>query len=384
MTPMDHPEARTAAASALADTLLAHFAAAGYPRCEPPILQPASVFLDLSGEDIRHRLFLSTDAAGAEHCLRPEFTIPISRAYLASADAGRPAGYSYCGPIFRYRPNASGEFVQAGLENFGRRDRAAADAEVLTLTLEAAAAAGHGSLAVRIGDAGLFAALLAALDLPPVWTRRIARGHAKGLPLDAILTAPTNGTTSDHSGVLAALAGADTRGARALVEDVLSIAGISSVGGRTAAEIAERFLEQATAKSGGGIPPDKRALLERYLKIAGNPDETSAELRTLAQDANINCTQTLDEFDARLGFIAARGIDLADVTFSAEFARNLDYYTGFVFEARHRGRSGDHPVIGGGRYDRLLRLLGASEDIPAVGAAIWLDRLSGPETGLLQ
>src|SRR5436309_2147972 len=384
MTPMDHPEARTAAASALADTLLAHFAAAGYPRCEPPILQPASVFLDLSGEDIRHRLFLSTDAAGAEHCLRPEFTIPISRAYLASAEAGRPAGYSYCGPIFRYRPNASGEFVQAGVESFGRKDRAAADAEVLTLTLEAAAVAGHDSLAVRIGDAGLFAALLAALDLPPVWSRRIARGHGRGLSLDAILAAPTNGSANDHSGVLAALAGTDKRGARALVEDVLSIAGISSVGGRTAAEIAERFLEQATASSGGGVPSDARALLARYLRIAGNPDETSAELRTLAQDANINCTQTLDEFDARLGFIAARGIDLLALTFSAEFARNLDYYTGFVFEARHQGRSGDHPVIGGGRYDRLLRLLGASEDIPAVGAAIWLDRLSGPEIGLLQ
>ena len=78
------------------------------------------------------------------------------------------------------------------------------------------------------------------------------------------------------------------------------------------------------------------------------------------------------------------GIDLSRVTFSAEFARNLDYYTGFVFEARHQGRRGDHPVIGGGRYDRLLRLLGASEDIPAVGASIWLDRLSGPETGMLQ
>jgi ATP phosphoribosyltransferase regulatory subunit len=381
---MDHPEARTAAASALADTLLAHFAAAGYPRCEPPILQPASVFLDLSGEDIRHRLFLASDASGTEHCLRPEFTIPISRVYLASADAGRPAGYSYCGPIFRYRPNASGEFVQAGVENFGRKDRAAADAEVLTLTLEAAAAAGHEALTVKLGDAGLFSALLAALDLPPVWSRRIARGHAKGLSLDAILAAPTNGSATDHSGVLAALAGTDKRGARALVEDVLSIAGISSVGGRTAAEIAERFLEQATASSGGGVLSEARALLERYLQIAGNPDESSAELRTLARDAQINCTQTLDEFDARLGFIAARGIDLARVTFSAEFARNLDYYTGFVFEARHQGRSGDHPVIGGGRYDRLLRLLGASEDIPAVGASIWLDRLSGPETGVLQ
>jgi ATP phosphoribosyltransferase regulatory subunit len=384
MRSVDHPEARTAAAAALADTLLAHFAAAGYPRCEPPILQPASVFLDLSGEDIRHRLFLASDASGAEHCLRPEFTIPISRAYLASDHAGRPVGYSYCGPIFRYRPNASGEFAQAGLENFGRKDRAAADAEVLTLALEAAAVAGHDALAVRIGDAGLFAALLAALDLPAVWSRRIARGHAKGLALDAILAGPSNGSATDHSGVLAALAGADKRGARALVEDVLSIAGISSVGGRTAAEIAERFLEQASAQSGEGIPSDARALLQRYLRISGNPDEASAELRRLADDAQINFTQTLDEFDARLGFVAARGIDLASVTFSAEFARNLDYYTGFVFEARHQGRSGDHPVIGGGRYDRLLRLLGAANDIPAVGAAIWLDRLSGPDQGRLQ
>jgi ATP phosphoribosyltransferase regulatory subunit len=384
MTPQDHPEARTAAQNALADALLAHFTAAGYPRCEPPILQPASVFLDLSGEDIRHRLYLASDASGAEHCLRPEFTIPISRMYLGSADAGRPAGYSYCGPIFRYRPNASGEFVQAGVESFGRRDRAAADAEILTLTLEAADAAGHGSLAVKIGDAGLFSALLAALDLPPVWERRIARGHAKGLSLEAILAIPPNGKSGDHSGVLTALAGADRGGARALVEDVLSIAGISSIGGRTASEIAERFLEQATVKSAGRIPEEKRALLDRYLRIAGNPDETSAELRALAKDAQIDCTATLDAFDSRLGFIAARGIDFSHVTFSAEFARNLDYYTGFVFEARHQGRSGDHPVIGGGRYDRLLRLLGAAEDIPAVGAAMWLDRLSGPESGVLQ
>jgi ATP phosphoribosyltransferase regulatory subunit len=156
------------------------------------------------------------------------------------------------------------------------------------------------------------------------------------------------------------------------------------VGGRTAAEIAERFLEQATAQSGGGIPSEARALLQRYLRISGNPDEASAELRRLADDAQINFTQTFDEFDARLGFIAARGIDLSSVTFSAEFARNLDYYTGFVFEARHQGRSGDHPVIGGGRYDRLLRLLGAAEEIPAVGAAIWLDRLSGPDQGTFQ
>ena len=38
---------------------------AGFGRIEPPILQPASVFLDMSGEDIRGRLYLTGDADGA-------------------------------------------------------------------------------------------------------------------------------------------------------------------------------------------------------------------------------------------------------------------------------------------------------------------------------
>ena len=78
-------------------------------RLEPPILQPASVFLDMSGEDIRGRLYLATDAAGAELCLRPDYTVPVCLAYLASPEAGRPAQYAYLGPVFRARPGQSGE-----------------------------------------------------------------------------------------------------------------------------------------------------------------------------------------------------------------------------------------------------------------------------------
>ena len=64
--------------------------------------------------------------------------------------------------------------------------------------------------------------------------------------------------------MLAALAGADKGGARALVSDLLSIAGISSVGGRTTGEIAERFLEQSAARATGGAPQEKRDLIARY------------------------------------------------------------------------------------------------------------------------
>jgi ATP phosphoribosyltransferase regulatory subunit len=72
--------------------------------------------------------------------------------------------------------------------------------------------------------------------------------------------------------------------------------------------------------------------------------------------------------------MAARGFDMSRLTFSAAFARNLDYYTGFVFEAFENADAG-RPIVGGGRYDRLMTTLGAGAEIPAVGAAIWCDRL---------
>jgi len=355
--------------------LIARLLAAGYGRAEPAILQPASVFLDLSGEDIRGRIYLTGDASGAEYCLRPEYTIPVCRDYLASAQAGQPAAFSYLGPVFRYRSNRPAEFNQAGLESFGRTDREAADAEIFTLAVEAARELGAGPLKVQVGDTGLFSRFLTTLDLPPVWLRRIRRGHARGQSLDLMFKPPENGNGGDHSGVLAALEGADKKGARALVEDLLSIAGISSVSGRSAGEIAERFLEQASLKAGGAIAAEKRSLIERYLAIEGNPDAASSKLRALAADAGLDLAEVLDAFDARLGFIAARGFDVSELDFSARFGRNLDYYTGFVFEAHDPARADMRPVIGGGRYDGLLRTLGATEDIPAVGAAIWCDRL---------
>src|ERR1700693_6572714 len=114
-----------------AETLVAASGRAAYRRTAPAILHPAEPFLDLSGEDIRRRMYLTTDAEGRELCLRPDLTIPVSRDYLASAAAGEPAGFCYLGPVFRYREEGPGEFAQAGIESFGRRDVAAADAEML-------------------------------------------------------------------------------------------------------------------------------------------------------------------------------------------------------------------------------------------------------------
>lgn len=357
------------------EAILAHFRRRGFARREPKLLQPAGVFLDRSGEDFRGRLYLTSDASGAELCLRPEYTIPVCLDYLASPQAGQPAAFAYGGAAFRAGAPDGGEFLQAGVESFGRDDGEAADAEILAVALEAAQQAGAADLRVRIGDAGLVAAFLDGLGLPPLWRRRLAAGHARGQALAEIFAPPRRNGGGEHAGMLAALAKVGPDDARRLVEDLLSIAGVTAVGGRGPSEIAERFLEQAELAEGAGVSAEKRALVESFFAIDDSPDAASAMLRRLAGDAGLDLGAALDSFDTRSGFIAARGLALDDMRFSASFARHLNYYTGFVFEARRPGS--EAAVIGGGRYDRLLKTLGASEDIPAVGAAIWVDRLQG-------
>ncbi|PSC04592.1 ATP phosphoribosyltransferase regulatory subunit [Alsobacter soli] len=363
----------------LAEALVASFGDAGYGRVEPPVLQPADVFLDLSGEDIRARMFVTMDAAGHEWALRPEYTIPVARAYLASPGAAEPAALSYGGPVFRLRAGESGEFWQAGIESYGRPDAEAADAEVLGIAVEAVSALGLRKPEIRLGDVGLFTALLDALALPPVRARQLRRAYAQG-QLAAALTqdfSVASAVGGEHAGLLRAVQGQDPKAARAFVEDVLNIAGISTVGGRSAAEIAERFLARAEADADGGVSAEAIAVLKRFAAIAGDPDAASAQIRKLAGEAGLDIAPVLDSFDARTGFIAARGVDVGAVAFSAAFGRNLDYYTGVVFEIRDGSKADAKPIVGGGRYDRLLQTLGASHPIPAVGCSVWLDRLAG-------
>ena len=83
----------------------------------------------------------------------------------------------------------------------------------------------------------------------------------------------------------------------------------------------------------------------------------------------------------RLDLIEAQGLDLGGAEFSAEFGRDLAYYTGFVFEIVAPEVGPQSPVAGGGRYDALLRAVGAPSDIAAVGAAIHTERLLAVRAG---
>ncbi|NIX78036.1 ATP phosphoribosyltransferase regulatory subunit [Microvirga terricola] len=352
--------------------LIALFEREGYARVEPAVLQPADMFIDLSGEDIRRRMFVTQDASGTELCLRPEYTIPVCLGHLTHHGA-QPAGYSYGGPVFRMRPGESGEFLQAGLESIGRADASAADAEILGLALEGLEQLGRTSCRVKLGDMGLLHALIDALGVAPAAKRRVIRAIVSGQGLASL--ADTEGQSEEHAGLLAAIEGQAPQAAKAFVEDILSIAGIARVGGRTAGEIAERFLARASNRT--GLSDDARNVLERYLAIAGDPDQAIQAVKNLAKDAGLDLGTAISAFEERTGFMAARGLDVSAFAFAATFARNLDYYTGFIFEVLDPARGDGKPVVGGGRYDRLLEHLGAAAPIPAVGCSFWLERIVG-------
>ena len=141
---------------------MAVFAGQGFETIVPDILQPADVFLDRSGENIRSRTFVFTDPSGAELCLRPDLTVPTCRFHLShQSDPRAEARYCYCGPAFRFQPGGAdqlhpSEFDQAGVEWFGASDAELAEAEVLAMTVRAVEAAGLRRYTIRLGDLGLF------------------------------------------------------------------------------------------------------------------------------------------------------------------------------------------------------------------------------------
>ncbi len=150
--------AAKAAARAESQRLTAHFMAAGAQPIEAGILQPADILLDLYGEDIRARAYVTGDPLRGEMMLRPDFTVPVVQMHMASG--ADPARYTYAGEVFRRqetddtRPN---EFLQVGFELFDGRTPAAADAEVFATI---AAALEGLDLRASTGDIGiLFAAV---------------------------------------------------------------------------------------------------------------------------------------------------------------------------------------------------------------------------------
>ena len=360
-----------------ADAILAAFRARGYVREDPSVLQPADIFLDRSGEEIRRRTFTLTDPSGRDLCLRPDLTIPICH-HAVKAKTKLPARICYNGLVFRHQPSEPHrptQFFQAGVELLGLDDRAAGETEIMTLAVEALRAAGLKHFTVKIGDLALFGALVDALDVPSQWGARLKRHFWRAGYFEALLARMTQGAASDAQRLLGSLGGLSQGESRAAIEGLMDLVADAPQGARTREEIVERLLEQAADAAALRLDPKIADVITRLLSVSGPASQALKDIRALTKDAGIALDAPLAAMEARLGALQALGIDAGHVSFAARFGRNMEYYTGFVFELWSHDAEGPVQVAGGGRYDGLLEALGAERSIPAIGSAIRTERV---------
>src|SRR5690606_2380977 len=130
-------------------------------RVDTAVIQPAEPFLDMAGEDLRRRIFLTQSETGESLCLRPEFTIPVCLRHIETA-TGTPKRYSYLGEVFRQRREGANEFYRAGIEDLGEPDFAAADARAVADAMEILGTIlPSRPLSVVMGDQAVFEAVVA-------------------------------------------------------------------------------------------------------------------------------------------------------------------------------------------------------------------------------
>ncbi len=365
---------------AIAPKILALFAERGADPVEVAVLQPADPFLDMAGEDLRRRIFLTESEIGETLCLRPEFTIPVCLDHISS-QSGTPRRYSYLGEVFRQRREGGSEFFQAGIEDLGDTHTAGADARsvadahaLLRLALPGRA------LKITLGDQTIFEAVLAALGLPRGWRMRLARafGSADMLAsaLEDLATPPRNTSLAEPAASL--VAGGDAEALAVYIAAGMEEAGLSPSAGRTPHDIARRLIERAELRS-VRLSAEAFEALKIFLAIEVPLADATGALEKFAKDSGLSLGAALENFAARATAISAHGLPVEAIHYDAAFGRPLDYYTGLVFEIAVEGA--DRPLAGGGRYDRLLTLLGASEKIPGVGFSVWLDRIESLAEG---
>ncbi|RYH10086.1 ATP phosphoribosyltransferase regulatory subunit [Tropicimonas sp. IMCC6043] len=343
--------------------LQAFFRGAGVREIEPDVLQPAETLLDLYGEDIRARAYVTADPLKGEQMMRPDFTVPVVLWHVESG-AGE-ARYSYAGEVFRRQerpePGRSNEYFQVGLEIFDAADPAEAEAEIFARFAAALVPLG---LRAAMGDIGLLTAAVQGLVTSAPRRAALMRHIWRPRRFRALLDRYAGRAKVPHARklLLAALE-------RQAPEEIISDAGLI-VGLREPAEIVARMRRLQEEAAEPPIPAHAVEMIDDLLEIRETPSNALDRLRDIAVDLPA-LEPAVERLERRLDAMRGHGVDLDSVEFEANYGRTtMEYYDGFVFGFYAGGRPHLPPVASGGRYDALTRVLARGREIPAVGGMI--------------
>ena len=343
------------AAAAEAARLFSQFLARGADPFDTEILQPAASLLDLYGEDIRSRAYVTEDAVHGELMLRPDFTVPLAKFHMEQGSA--TARYAYSGPVFRRQWPGSArarEYLQVGYEVFGGDDSADSDAEIYCAIDQALAQFG---LLSATGDLSLLIAAVDGLntsqDRRDFLKRHIWRPVRFRRLLEKFSREADNARES----------AAETTELLNQIRRAGPAIGIRSVD-----EIAERMHAKRLDALTRPLIPSELSAIGELLAVKGTTGQVLPRLRAIARRLN-GVDAAVDRMETRLDALAQRGIKADQLWFEASYGRtSLEYYDGFVFGFFRRGIEG--LVALGGRYDQLMAALGGGRTCPAVGGVV--------------
>lgn len=358
------------ALESVSGTLLEVFQSRGYARIQPSILQPAGIFVDRSGEEIRQKTFETTDPAGNELCLRPDLTIPACKWQIDTAHP-YPARLCYRGPTFRYRAEAEpAQFAQTGIELLGEQNRAIGEKEILTLTVEALRAVSLKGFQMIVGDLWLFSTFVDSLDVPEQWRGRLKRHFWRTGYFEALLGRMVAGAANDAERAIEDLHKLKPNELKPAIEALLDKESDSPLAGRTRGEIVDRLMLQASDGTAPRLKKSVADLIQKFLAIRAPAAEALESIRKLSRPVFMSMEKPIKAMEQRLEVLERLGVNPGRISFVGHFGRNLEYYTGFVFEFWAKTGGGALEVAGGGRYDTLMETLGAPRGTTAIGCAL--------------
>ncbi|MCY4006268.1 MAG: ATP phosphoribosyltransferase regulatory subunit [Rhodobacteraceae bacterium] len=331
------------------------FCSRGARPFDTDVLQPATSLLDLYGEDIRSRAFVTEGAMRDELMLRPDFTVPLAKFHMESASES--AGYAYSGQVFRVQRPGSGrpcEFPQVGFELFGGDDPAQADAEIFSAFCEILKPC---DLSIATGDLRLLTTavegLAATEGQKAALKRHLWRPERFRQLLEKFSEKPDDGRQKEQL--------------ESEIEQNCRAAGIV-IGQRRLSEVVENVLSQIHENRAPALPVEQLDSLDQLLDVKGDMQDSLLRLRQVAMDFP-GIEKALDGIEQRMDALSRRGVAADDLRFEASFGRTrMEYYDGFVFGFFQGGE--EQPVALGGRFDFLTEALGKGRTCPAVGGMI--------------
>jgi len=340
----------------LSENILKTVKSRGYKYIELDAVIGANQIIQRSGENFRQYMFSFQDPNGNEMCLRPDLTIVSCLRYLKNKTKAKEKIF-YSGQAFRKTGDKGGKIIrnQIGYEIIGSQNTKQDDNEIIQTSIKTIQKIKKMKLKIEVGNIKLFNLLLDKLKLPKRWKLRLSRHFWRKKYFESLLKRLETNSDIDPIGVEV-----DKKRYRKMKSENQN----KMIGGRKISEILNRFNNKIKDPRKFSEGKKTASIIREYLKISCPINLARKKLNSFFLKHKIKI-DIKDEF-----FPSKNKLGKNKIIFSTNFGRELEYYTGMVFNIKDQSNTN---LIQGGRYDDLLSNLGSKRKILAVGAAINLN-----------